>query len=412
MTAPVSRGTLPRAGLIQREVRRDPTLVAAALTLAAAASLAGVWAMPSALPAVVILWVVGLLTRRTEDRAAFMAPFVLAWLLVGEGLYAGASFPFQVAPYVGVHAPLDLILDGNVWGPRYLASYPAAWVTLNWEIDLQVAWRYYMLIVLCLQGLVVQQLWIEVQHPRRPSPAERLLFGLGAVLLFILIGTLMNGRLAPAHLGMALILLGIARARRRGGMRATEGVLIAIGLFPLSLTTTGTIIPAAATALLALGAELVRRGVGRGRTVLIILVALLPTVPFVYAGVIKNLTFYAVTEGSAWRVIDHGAGVLLTQNQLLTATLLVWAIFGLVVLVAVGRRVRKRTPNVVVLLALLPIAAAAGLFGYSTGSMAVPAVVVLGMLVLRPGLRVLLQTGEAVRPEALALSVRQRSIRS
>lgn len=364
------------------------TINPAILCLAAALTLAAGWYDRSLLLPFGCIWAMQLLLKHPSDRIAFSIPFLAGWFLIDHGLYGGAEYLPQLQPYVGRETPWELLTAGNVWGPRYLASYPSVWTAEVTGVDLAVTWRFQLLTSMTLTGLVAHQVWAGSQAPRVPSAGERLLFGLGIVLTMQAVGTMMNGRLAPAYLGMAMILLGLIRWERRGRFGLAEALLVGIGIFPLSLMTSGTIFPALGVVIFASWRALQKHGFRRVRALAVIALVLTPALPFTYFGLMKNVVYFEDTEDGLWGVLGHGAGIVLTAGVLAFATVLAFAIVGGMVFLAFLRGLRGHLPSAPLVFWTIPIAATGGLFGFSTGSMALPAVAVVAMLAIRPGLGV------------------------
>lgn len=368
-------------------VSRDGALVVWALMAVTGAISVGVaWAEPWALFPVLAGWSLAAMSRRLVDQALFVSIEVVFWLCAAEGVFGKANYPPQVLPYAQIGlGPLDLIREGNVWGPRYLATYPAVFVQDHFQVDLHVGWTYYVALFLAGTACVTQQLWAEMQYPSRPTGAVRIVAGVISASIFGVIGIFMNGRLAPAYFGIAVVLLALVRASARGRMTLSDAVLIICGMFPFTLMTSGTVVPAAAL----VGWSSVRINAPKyWRAALQGILLLAPTLPFLLAGLKKNVDYF-IDQGGLFLILRAGDGLgRVAQLGILTAlTAAAVMATALALILRTNWSAARRFPAAEPVLLMFPIGAAASLFGFSAMTMALPAVVAIGLLMLTTRLR-------------------------
>lgn len=400
----------------------SPIAVIAALWVFTLALL--LWALNTpAAPAVGLIALgLAIVARPGTDRALLLA------MLGGSGFVAllGAfvfTFPPQVRPYAasGVN-PLERLIPADlgessyerqlpvdVWGPRYAAVYPAVALSQLWSAPtimplldvprlarlealegpsgtpLDEAFTMYGALLLGVEAFALTQVWGTVVGRSAAASSPRL--AAGALLWLIVngIATQMNGRLVPAHLGMALLLWGQVRWIRQRKLGLAEWCLITLG-FLLTGMTSGTIMVGLGQ--IVLGSLFVARSASPSRvpTWLALALPIVPMMPFINEGLFKNVQFFEGEEGAAGSVLEgllqHGLGAWLWSDPPITvllvfAALLIGAVYWRWALGSYRAR-----PHMLPLLISPPIAVAGGLFGYSTLTMMLPSAELLTALTL------------------------------
>ena len=294
-----------------RSMGLTPVFVAWGLALSLAAVAVSAWFIP----ALIVIWMIVLLARHPADAIIWNAIMLAAWGAASFGFYERATFLPQVLSYgQTAQSPWELLSRFDIWGPRYLVAYPPAWFAVQFELDLDEVWTYFLASVLAVEAAVVHRIWLGTQAPRVPSTAARIGIGIVSGIGFIVLGHFMHGRLAPAHLGMAMILLGLIRWGQRGYPSTSDLFLVGFGLFPLSLMSSGTVIPATMELLCSAWLFAAVDWRARWRTLLWVPLLLLPAVPFMLVGYFKNVKFFEDSEGGFWTVLDHGAGRVFSEG--------------------------------------------------------------------------------------------------
>lgn len=374
---------------VPRRPARSSGLVPIALIWGAGMSAVLVWISPWYGFPVVLAWMIGLTSRHAVDFLLFTATILAAWWAAWSGVYEEATFVPQIARYAEAGtSPWNLLVNLNVWGPRYMVAYPSAWAARTFGLNLDAVWTFFMATVLALEAYVVHRVWLAAQAPRVPGAGARFVTGMLASAAFLTLGVFMHGRLAPAHLGMAMILLGLTRWGRRGNLALQDVFLIGFGLFPLSLMSSGTVLPAAAEVIV--GAWIVTFPSWKRRwpSLLWVPLLMLPALPFIFVGYIKNVEFFAGRQGNLWLIVTHGAGKVFDQGALATVAVVLYGGAAILILlrIALARRAWSAFPGVPALVVALPISGVAGLVGYSAMTMGIPALAALGLLAVSPGL--------------------------
>lgn len=320
----------------------------------------------------VVLWVAA--TSPAERALALVLPIAFR-LALALGAF-GFEPPIQIVELAtrDENDPLMLILRGDVWWARYLVAYPSILVTDHWGMRFAEAFALYCAAILPVSVMV---LLAAIRLWRRLDERRALAVGAGFAILIGGIASQMNGRLIPAHIGIGLILLALARilVSRRIGLR--EGLLIVAGML-LSHMTSGTGLVAYAT--LVAGTLLVAaQRIDRARVLATLWVVTVLFAPLLLGDFLKNLDYYGGGPGAVITMLDHGPGVLLRRAPW-TAPLALAA-----VLAAIGLAWRFRLRLAAIPRALwpasiaVPVTGLGGLYGFSTLSMALPGLLVLTM---------------------------------
>lgn len=267
-----------------------------------------------------------------------------------------------------------LFLQQDLWWARYLVAYPSILVMDHWGMRFADAFALYCAAILPMSAMV---LLAVVRVWRRLDEVRAFAVGLAFAVLVAGIASQMNGRLIPALIGMGIILLAQARIISNAHVGAREGVLLCVGMI-LSHMTSGTGLVAFAV-VVSVGVLAIWLRIDRALTLGLLWVLTALFGPLLFSDLMKNVDYYGGGVGAVVSMLDHGPGVLLRREP--------WAVplaLGATAVVLVGLwRVRARVlgiPRVLWPSALaIPVTSIGGLYGFSTLSMALPAVLVLFM---------------------------------
>lgn len=321
--------------------------------------------------AAVLLWIFA--TSSAERALALFLPAAFR-VALAAGVFHFEP-PIQIVDLATDEtSPLRLIVTQDLWWPRYLVTYPSILVMDHWGMRFADAFSLYcaaLLPVTCLVLLACVRVW------RRLSETEAFAVGMAFAVLIGAIATQMNGRLIPAHIGMGLILLAQARVLVRGGLRTADGALLVAGTI-LGHMTSGTGLVAFADVLVA-GALAVALRIDRAQVGAMLWILAVFFGPLLLRDLLKNLDYYGGGPAAFVTMLDHGAGILLRRDAWLVPLAL--AAVALMALAAWRlRRQLRRIPRALWPAALaVPVTGVGGLYGYSTLSMALPALLVLLM---------------------------------
>jgi hypothetical protein len=267
--------------------------------------------------------------------------------------------------------PVDLLWALDLWGPRYLITYPAVWLADEWQVELDVAFTYFGSALLALETFFLAKLTDASLGDARFSTTKFFLIVVFAIWV-IGIATAMNGRLAAAHLGIAIVLYAQVRAVDSQAVSLSIWVLHAIGLF-LTLMTSGTaMVGFTQVAVAPIVLRRIRTNSLRDRLldILPVVPVLIVAFPIIRAGISKNMEYWGSGLGALVNMLEHGWGELLTSVPAV----------GIFVVVAGMLYLRfalveiRRNSRVMPLILNVPIAVTCGIYGYSTLTMSLPAI--------------------------------------
>lgn len=267
--------------------------------------------------------------------------------------------------------PVELLLAVDLWGPRFLISYPAIWIAERWRLDLDSAFTIYGGLLMSAQTLVLANLVVHVMGTKRAHPTRVLCTAFFLVFLLGLAAT-MNGRLAAAHLGIAVILLSQVRAIDHGSVTFTTWWQHAIGMF-LTMMTSGTAMVGflqVACAPIILSNRSHGRPTRRAAVILPVATVLLVALPIIQAGIEKNLEYWGGGFESMANMLEHGWGEFLASSGVIVGVG-VAVVGGSYTIIALKHG--RNYPKLVPLLINIPTAVVCGIYGYSTLTMVLPA---------------------------------------
>jgi hypothetical protein len=284
-------------------------------------------------------------------------------------LAATGHLQFSIWPQVLDHAyvsPLEVNFFTEAHGLRYILMYPILFLAHETGIEGDVLFTGEVMLMMLAVPVLLDRSRAIIRHDNRPWGWERVFF----LLFFTGLSLTMNGRLAFAFLGISLLLWTMLRfERHQAGPARTIG-FIGLALF-LASVSTGTFMVALGTVVgwaALLGAWPGRLFLREAAIAGIVLFGALLAAPLVELYVYKNLNFY---EGDIVNMLNHGPGVVLYEGSpWLTVPLVAGgAVLGTLLLAGLLLAYPYLRPPILV----MTFAACFGVFGYSTLSMGLPA---------------------------------------
>jgi hypothetical protein len=297
---------------------------------------------------------------------------VAAFALIEAGFYAAGALRLVYPPQdlELLHSSVDvvnLLFSYALWGPRYCLGYPA--VLIRNQFNLSLNHSYALLCVLVMSLVVVlsahtAEAYYDLKH-------RRFLLYTSAVVFWSILLCFMNGRLVNCFFGMLLVLLSQGRAARRGRLNLADMLLQAAGVY-CSMMSSGTMWVVLAQCGIGDLALVVWRRAWRWLLWLAALVA--GFAPFFLAAQEKNLSFFG---GRVTAMLNHGWGAVFHLDDVMTLLMMLAVVTVVGWLVGLAwHRWRQRIPDSL-LWFNLPLGLLGGAFGYSTGTMVIPAMLLL-----------------------------------
>lgn len=268
--------------------------------------------------------------------------------------------------------PVGLIQQQDLWWPRYLVAYPAIAAMDQWGMRFADAFALY---TTALLPLTASALLAAVRTWRRLSERSALAVGLALAVAVALLATQMNGRLVPAHMGMAAVLLAQARIVVRRHLGLPEGLLLGAAIM-LGHMTSGTGLVAYAV-LVAGSILIVLLRIEPERILAVLWVLSVVFGPVLFRDLLKNVDFYGGGAGAILTMLDHGPGTFFRRDLRLAAVALAVAASVVVVLWRLRHRILAAPRALWPALLALPVTSIGGLYGYSALTMAIPAAMIL-----------------------------------
>lgn len=315
------------------------------------------------------------LARATSVMGSVLASSLI--LVAVQSEVVQFTYPPQAKRLLDATAdPIQMLLGLDLWGPRYLLSYPGVVLRNLSGASLDRGYTIYAaaLMLLWLQ-LAARSVLRACARFGQSGPMLRTAIVLMVALQVLAVATRMNGRLIPAFLGMALILDAQLDVRRSGAGWLAR---LALGVF-FTMMSSGTMMVGLTQAIVghALSALRLSPRPWRALRQIVTVGAAVSLVfaPIIGAGIEKNLQFYG---GSVVAMLTHGAGQLLYVRDVGLLLISIAAISGVMLIATLlVMHLRRSWRELDSLLVALPIAAGLGLFGYSTLLMCIPALIAL-----------------------------------
>lgn len=322
-----------------------------------------------------LICVIGVAAKRLKiiyTSLLFGATFVI--------LYQTGKLNFNFLPQVEsllMMNPVKVLLSGHEWGPRYMVSYPSVLISKLFEIDIDLAFTIYCSIFLFGIVLLFGKIG-EVIKPKR-----KMVFVAISILAVAALTFIMNGRLISAYFGLTLILyLQMKAFKEERFFQLREIVLLFLGFF-LSTVSSGTMMVTLTQIIL--GGSMLLKYYKGFRDFLILITAISLFISLMGSHVLqmvnKNLFYFGGGFSGFINMFHHGLGRIILINKGVILLILVSVPFAVYLFLFFYKKMKKTSDGGQPFIVAIPISILCGLFGLSTATMIIPALIFFTSLV-------------------------------
>jgi hypothetical protein len=313
-----------------------------------------------------------------KNNGSYMLLYVM-YLVVVSLLQLTDNLSFVYLPQLrGLieENPIDLFLSGHVWAPRFMVTYPAIVLSNMFRIDIDTTFTIYSVLLLFFMCLTILQI-IKAINVKRLSEKSIITYTFIIVANATLLMLVMNGRLIPAFLGMAFILYQQIQLFKNNSKLNIRIILwLTLGFF-LSTVSSGTMMVALLQIFMGIYYYLRSRQQSLKPLFYIILLTSIVTGSYVLKMIMKNLNFY----GGGWEGLvsmgSHGLGKFLQISPAIIAIAFLFLLTGIYFYLTVFKKMIYDQSVLVPIYLSIPISISCGIFGFSTGLMIIPTLIIL-----------------------------------
>lgn len=330
----------------------------------------------TALGVVLSTTVIFLITYSIVKKDVLFLGNTFLFIFIFSSLHVSGLLGFNFIPQAETllgNDPIDLLMSGHQWGPRYFISYPAVLMAEWFDLYLDQAFTLYC--VFFLYGITVAFSKLGANYSQR----HELVFGLVAIAAVTALSLVMNGRLIPAYFGITIILLiQMSVFKKNSFFSVKQLILMFVGFF-LSTVSSGTMMVSLIQLIIVTMFLLRKNGfkindVFKAAVVYGFLFGYVMG-PHVLLMVNKNLNYFGGgIEGIRYMLI-HGLGQFFVNNKGLLIIVVTAAPFAYVIYKKVYKLLTNHDALTKPILICIPISLSCGLFGLSTASMVIPSLI-------------------------------------
>lgn len=271
-------------------------------------------------------------------------------------------------------SPFEVLMSGHIWGPRYLVVYPAVLMSNFYQVDIDVAFTIYNIILFFILVIYSSRIGQAISEWNRLAYLFYGFLTIGAVVFLSLV---MNGRLVSAFLGMTIILfIQISVLKEKRGFKIQEYFLMFIGFF-LSTVSSGTMMITLLQIIIV--TFLVLKENKQSMKFLFIFYGVGAAIlsSLILSLIAKNLAYFGGGITGLINMLSHGFGKFLLLDGMLL--LLVIPVFVVVLLLFVKyyQVIINRHAHLLPVFLSLPVCVFGGLFGLSTALMIIPSIILM-----------------------------------
>lgn len=344
--------------------------------------------MGSAIIAMILLNMIIVFILPFKDLFSKILGFLYSLLLLLFVQGNWIEFEFFLQAYKLLIDNTDLLhwfSEGDVHAIRLLIAYPGYIISKVFAIELNIGFSYYCVTMFTVMYLIIIDTVLKFKKSRLRYDSETKMFF--ALIPFLILPFIMNGRLIAAFLGFSILIhLFVALFHGQSRMGSIKKFLIGCLGLVLTMVSSGTMSVALVYCLFSvyvLNYKQIKK-IKFIKKALLTLVVISPVIYIVlsyfWQMLIKNINFFGGGIEGFINMFSHGAGRLLILNGPgLIITLIAGAVFVLLNMVYLRNAIITKY-RYIPILAGINISLYGLLFGFSTGLMMIPPLILLILL--------------------------------
>lgn len=323
-------------------------------------------------------------SRNVVSKINAILYFLIILILIQGGIVAFNFIP-QAETLLQINTDLIFWFSrGHPHAIRLLIAYPGYLLSQLYAVDLEVGFSYYASAFFTLMYLIIMETTSKFpQRARLPLAIK----GFIAIAPFIFLLFIMNGRLIFAYTGFSILInlfLGLFRGEPKSKLK-----LFVSGLFGFLLTTvsSGTM-TVSLSYLVLLTCILNRKKMNKWsfikrlpKATLLLAPLLYIILPYFWMMLMRNVNFFGGGISGVFNMLNHGAGRIFGANN---AIILVMAFVPIAIYINVRylKKAIENNYNLIPILCAINIAIYGLMFGFSTGLMMIPPIIMLVLVKL------------------------------
>lgn len=274
--------------------------------------------------------------------------------------------------------------NGHVHAVRLLIAYPGYLLSEFLNVELNKGFSYYTILMFTMIFLLIVDTLQTLKKQNIPFLLEIKMFI--ALIPLIILPLIMNGRLIAAYLGFIILIrifIDLFSEKQKGRIE-----IFSFGLVGLILTMVSSGTMTVAFIYILFLTYIFNKGkLNRKMFVKRSLLITIVFSPVIYAifsyfwlMLMRNINYYGGGLNGVINMFNHGAGKFLMLNNISVAAILIFAFIILSQNIIVLRKILKKQYKVAPLIIAVNISLYGLLFGFSTGLIMIPPLLILILL--------------------------------
>lgn len=313
-----------------------------------------------------------------ENRVVFILTIFFLNIAYNLDVFNFSFFP-QARVLIGQN-PMKLLMQVHPHSLRFVVAYPAVKMTEWFLIDIDTAYSYYCIFLLSVKTILIK---IIIDNIKFNKLNKRIIRTSLIMAIIIFLGSIMNGRLIPALVGMSLI-LNVTIQLFLGKIVFNIKVMI-IFIFAWILTTvsSGAMLVAFLQILFSI---LIYSKINKSKKMIYLIgfifaPIIIKIIKFIILMINKNISFFGGGLDGAVNMLNHGIGKIFAKNLYIIILFIPIVIIVIFSIKKVAIWALKQKKEFIPLIISVPICIAGGMFGISTGLMIIPTAIVVMFII-------------------------------